>query len=83
MEEIIEDSYNRKKENSKSELSPLKDSSDKDLFISKEDLYITSEMAQAEIATLCIFLIKTSSDDGGLAKNGNKFNYLKYLRAPI
>lgn len=83
MEEITEDLYNKVKESFKSELSLPKNDSDKNLFSLKEDLYITSEMVQAEIATLCKFLIKKSSDDGGLARSGNKFNYLKYLRSPI
>lgn len=55
MEEIIEDLYKNEKENSKLELSLLKDNSDKDQFLLKQDPYITLVMVQAGIATSCKF----------------------------
>lgn len=58
MEEIIEYLFKKEKESFKLELSLLKDSSDKDLFILKEDPYITLVMVQAEIAISCKFLSK-------------------------
>lgn len=83
MEEITEDSYKKQKVSFKLELSPLKELSDKGQSTLKEDHCITSEMALVEIAILCNFFNDISSDEGGLTKSGNKFNYLKYLRAPI
>lgn len=58
MEEITEDSYNRKKENFKLELFLLKKDSDKSPFLLKEDLCIILGMALEEIATLCKFYSK-------------------------
>ena len=82
-EEITEDSSKREKESSKLDLSPVRGSLGKGLFILRADPFIISAMELVETATSCKFLSQSSSDEGGIAKSGNKFNYLKFLRAPI
>lgn len=83
MVEITVESSSKEKESFKSELSQAREKSGKGQYSSRQNLSIILGMAQAGIATSCILFIKNSSDQGGLTKTGNNFNYLKYLRSPF